>query len=195
MGVRKLPKATGGDPGASSPVQVLVRDEPSIRVPVIEEALTVTKEIVDRGGYRIDKRVETREELVDEFLKTERVEIERRQINTAIAEGAVPQTRQEGDTLIVPVIEEMLSRGGAQSRQAGCRPSGGSSRIFTRMTRGPCKRTSCSLRVAPASQSRGGASGTTCPRDGATGPAFLSRRPHEARPTNARCGTAPEQKL
>ena len=63
---------------------------------------------MDRGGYRINKRVETHEELVDELLETEHVEIERRRINTAIADGAIPQMRQEGDTLIVPVIEEML---------------------------------------------------------------------------------------
>ena len=77
-------------------------------LPVIEESLQVDKEVVDRGGYRISKRVETREQLVDELLHTEHVEIERRQINTAIADGAIPQMRQEGDTLIVPVIEEML---------------------------------------------------------------------------------------
>ncbi len=83
-------------------------DEGVRKLPVIEESLQVTKQVVDRGGYRISKRVETHEELVDELLRTEQVEIERRPINTAITEGAIPQTRQEGDTLIVPVIEEML---------------------------------------------------------------------------------------
>ncbi len=83
-------------------------DEGTRRLPVIEESLHVAKQAVDRGGYRIHKQIETREQLVDELLRTEQVEIERRPINTAIADGAVPQTRQEGDTLIVPVIEEML---------------------------------------------------------------------------------------
>ena len=77
-------------------------------VPVIEESLRVTKVVVDRGGHRITKGVETRDELVDELLRTEHVEIERRQVNTEISDGAIPQTRQEGDTLIVPVIEEVL---------------------------------------------------------------------------------------
>ena len=77
-------------------------------MPVIEESLQVEKQVADRGGYRLSKRIETREQLVDELLRTEHVEIERRKINTAIADGAIPQMRQEGDTLIVPVIEEML---------------------------------------------------------------------------------------
>jgi uncharacterized protein (TIGR02271 family) len=77
-------------------------------IPVVEESLQVTKEVVDRGGVRITKRVETHDQLVDESLRSERVEIERRHINTAIADDAIPQVRQEGETLIVPVIEEML---------------------------------------------------------------------------------------
>ncbi len=77
-------------------------------VPVIEEVLEIDKRLVDHGGYRISKSVETREQLVDEVLNTEHVEIERHRINTVIADGAIPQMRQEGDTLIVPVIEEML---------------------------------------------------------------------------------------
>ena len=93
--------------GARAPA-LAGQDEAVRRVPIIEETLQVAKEIVDRGGYRINKRVETHEELVDELLKTEHVKIERRKVNTAIADGAIPQTRQEGDTLIVPVIEEML---------------------------------------------------------------------------------------
>ena len=88
--------------------ELIGQDEAVRRIPVIEESLHVAKEVVDRGGYRINKRVETREELVDELLKSEHVEIERRKINTAIADDAIPQMRQEGDTLIVPVIEEML---------------------------------------------------------------------------------------
>ena len=42
------------------------------------------------------------------MLRSEHVEIERRPINTAIADGAIPPVRQEGDTLVVPVVEEVL---------------------------------------------------------------------------------------
>ena len=77
-------------------------------LPTIEETLEVDKVEVDRGGYRFVKRVSTREEAVEEVLREERVHIEHRDINTAIAEGAIPETRYEGDTLIIPVIEEIL---------------------------------------------------------------------------------------
>ena len=77
-------------------------------LPVIEESLHVTKELVDRGGVRVTKRVESHEQLVDELLRSEHVEIERRHINTAIAGDVAPTIRQEGDTLIVPVVEEIL---------------------------------------------------------------------------------------
>ena len=88
---------------------VLIAAEEQVRLlPVIEESLEVNKERVDRGGYRITKRVEMRDEVVDEFLQSEDVHIERRAVNTAIADDAIPGIRQEGDTLIVPVIEEML---------------------------------------------------------------------------------------
>jgi uncharacterized protein (TIGR02271 family) len=99
------PPEVGGalSPATPPSVQTAVRS-----IPVVEESLQVTKEVVDRGGYRINKRVETRKELVDELLRTEHVEIERRQLNTELADDAIPQTRQEGDTLIVPVIEEIL---------------------------------------------------------------------------------------
>ena len=83
--------------------------EPQTRVlPAIEERLSVAKVEVDQGGYLVVKRVQTREQHVDEVLHSEHVEIERRPMNTAIPEDAIPGIREEGDTLIVPVIEEVL---------------------------------------------------------------------------------------
>jgi uncharacterized protein (TIGR02271 family) len=68
----------------------------------------VSKRPTDHGGYRITKHVDRRDELVDELLRSDKVDIERRAFNTAIADDAVPGIRQEGDTLVVPVIEEVL---------------------------------------------------------------------------------------
>ena len=95
-------------PLSSSEPLSAVQDEGVLRFPVVEETLQVTKKVVDKGGYQLTKIVENREQLVDELLRTEQVTIERRKIDTAISADAVPQTRQEGDTLIVPVIEEVL---------------------------------------------------------------------------------------
>jgi uncharacterized protein (TIGR02271 family) len=102
-------RGVGSRNASATPAPALASTkEDVLRLPVIEESLQIRKEVVDQGGVKVSKRVETREQLVDELLRSEHVEIERRPINTAIADDAVPGVRQEGDTLIVPVIEEVL---------------------------------------------------------------------------------------
>lgn len=81
---------------------------PAETVPLIEETLEVAKVARDCGGYRITKHIETREELVNEPLRHEKVEIERRPIGRALEGNALPEPRYEGDTYIVPVIEEVI---------------------------------------------------------------------------------------
>jgi len=72
---------------------------------VAEEAVAHVHE-VDRGKVVIEKRVEMvpHEARVD--VGTDRVDVER----VAVGEeyDAPPQVRQEGDTLVVPVVEEVL---------------------------------------------------------------------------------------
>ena len=75
-------------------------------VPVIREELRVTRRQVERGGVRVHKRVEEREEVVEQPAIREEVTVERVPIGQPI-EAAVG-SRQEGDTLIIPVLEEML---------------------------------------------------------------------------------------
>ena len=77
-------------------------------VPVIEESLVVDKRVVDQGGYRIVKSVDVREEVVDEPLLTHTVDVERRVIGRLLPSMEVPASRQEGDTWIVSVVEEVL---------------------------------------------------------------------------------------
>ena len=77
-------------------------------VPVIEESLVVDKRVVDQGGYRIVKSVDVREEVVDEPLVAHTVDVERRVIGRLLPSMEVPASRQEGDTWIVSVVEEVL---------------------------------------------------------------------------------------
>lgn len=77
-------------------------------VPVIEEQLEVGKRVVDAGGARIVKTVQERVEVVDELLVSETIQIERIAVNAVVEAASVPVTRHEGDTLIVPVLEEVL---------------------------------------------------------------------------------------
>lgn len=77
-------------------------------VTAVREELEVRKRVVDRGGYRITKSVETREEVVDEPLLREECSIERRPINQIVSSVEPPVPRHEGDTMILPVLEEVL---------------------------------------------------------------------------------------
>ena len=78
----------------------------STTVPVVEETAEVRKVEVDQGGWRVVKRVTTDTQVVDEELQSEKVEIERRPIGQPVV--MAPQTRYEGETLVVPVVEEVL---------------------------------------------------------------------------------------
>ncbi len=77
-------------------------------LPVIEEMLEIRKRTVERGGFRVTKHVDEVEQIVDEALRCQTVHIERRPIGTLLDGIEPPASRQEGDTLIVPVVEEVL---------------------------------------------------------------------------------------
>ena len=75
-------------------------------VPVIEEELKVGKRVVESGRVQIIKRVEQREQVIDEPLMEEQVEIKRVAINRPIDRVVAP--REVGNVLIIPVMEEVL---------------------------------------------------------------------------------------
>jgi uncharacterized protein (TIGR02271 family) len=75
-------------------------------VPVVEEELRVGKRVVETGRVRVTKSVSEREELVDEPLLREEYEVERVPVNVYVDEPVGP--RHEGETLVVPVLEEVL---------------------------------------------------------------------------------------
>lgn len=75
-------------------------------IPVIAEELQVGKRTVERGRVRVRKLVHQRDEVVDQPLVSQQIEVTRVAINQPITD--LPQVRQEGDTTIIPVIEEVL---------------------------------------------------------------------------------------
>ncbi|AUX44892.1 hypothetical protein SOCE26_063620 [Sorangium cellulosum] len=75
-------------------------------VPVVAQELEVKKRTVESGRVRITKEVHEREITVQEPLAREQVLVERVAVDRVVTEP--PVTRQEGDTLIVPVVEEVL---------------------------------------------------------------------------------------
>jgi stress response protein YsnF len=76
-------------------------------VPVVEEVAEVRTRVVETGRVRASLRTETVPALLRETLESRRVEVERRPVGRVLAEGEAPPTaREEGDTLIIPVVEE-----------------------------------------------------------------------------------------
>ncbi|HEY0048654.1 MAG TPA: YsnF/AvaK domain-containing protein [Pyrinomonadaceae bacterium] len=81
-------------------------DNAAIVVPIIQEEVTFDKKIVETGKVRISKRVSQHEQLIDVPFMREQVDVERVPINQVV--DAAPLVRQEGDTMIIPVVEEQI---------------------------------------------------------------------------------------
>lgn len=80
-------------------------DEEAI-IPVVEESAEVLKRRKETGRVRIHKTVEKEEEVVEVPLLSEEVEVERVPVDRVV-DGPLP-LRREGDTLIIPLLEEVL---------------------------------------------------------------------------------------
>lgn len=81
-------------------------DDDDLRIPIMEEQAIVKTRQVERGGVRVHKRVYEREEVVEQPAFHEEVNVERVPVNQYV--DFVPEPRQEGDTLIIPLLEEVL---------------------------------------------------------------------------------------
>jgi uncharacterized protein (TIGR02271 family) len=78
----------------------------SLVLPVVHEELELEKRTVETGGVRVRKIVHEREETVETPVLREEVHVERVAVNRMI--DSPVGIRHEGDTLIVPVLEEVL---------------------------------------------------------------------------------------
>lgn len=79
-------------------------DNPKLNL--LAEELNVGKEAVETGRVRVSKQTHMREVAVDEDLLRESAEIETVPIGRQIFE--MPSVRCEGETIIVPIVEEIL---------------------------------------------------------------------------------------
>jgi stress response protein YsnF len=102
---KKLPNS-GLSEGADQAVtgaQTTVSSDTQV-VPIIAEELSVSKEVVETGRVRLNLITHPHEELVYELFARESVEVEHVPIGRSV--DTIPLIRQEGDTTIVPVVEE-----------------------------------------------------------------------------------------
>ncbi len=83
------------------------RDPEEVVIPVAREELEVGKRRVETDvGVRVRKTVHEREVVVDEPLEKDEVQIERVKVGRPV-DGPL-DVRYEGETLIIPVVEEVL---------------------------------------------------------------------------------------
>lgn len=75
-------------------------------IPLLMEDVSVSKRRVVTGRVRVSTVTHEREKLVDELLTQESVDIERRSIGRPVE--TAPDIREEGDTIVIPIVEEVL---------------------------------------------------------------------------------------
>lgn len=81
-------------------------EQGKVVIPLLAEQLLIARRKILTGGVRVHKTVSERTETVDEPTLREELNIERVEINQFVAEA--PAVRYEGETTIVPLLEEVL---------------------------------------------------------------------------------------
>src|SRR3954447_22705998 len=94
------------DPNTGTEREAPVRGEAVETIPVMEETARFEKRVVETGRAVIHKSVSERDEVIDALLARHDVLVERVPVDQVVTELPVP--RQDGDTWIVPVMEERL---------------------------------------------------------------------------------------
>lgn len=85
------------------------KPQEGLRIPVIEEQLAVGTRVVETGrGVRIHKTVSEQPVIIDERLMREEVDVRHVPVDRIVALEEAPASRYEGDTLVVPILEEVL---------------------------------------------------------------------------------------
>ena len=92
----------------ASPVRLNIGESESVRIPLAAERVLVGTRVRRTGVVRVSTRVERRTTVVDPPLRRQRIEIRRRRVDRFV--DRPPDVRREGDTLIVPIVEEVVVR-------------------------------------------------------------------------------------
>jgi stress response protein YsnF len=75
-------------------------------IPLAAEEATVVRRVVETGRVQVARITHEREQLINEMLARETVEISRIPIGRHV--DAMPPVREEGDVVIIPIVEEVL---------------------------------------------------------------------------------------
>jgi uncharacterized protein (TIGR02271 family) len=97
---------TAPDANQPRPESSIPPTEPIV-IPVIEEQLRVEQGVIEAGKVRVSKHVHEEHQIVSGPAVREEVHVERVPINQYV-DVAPPAVRHEGDTMIMPVLREVL---------------------------------------------------------------------------------------
>jgi uncharacterized protein (TIGR02271 family) len=102
----KPPARQGVNPSQPETEVANTRADPVQTIPVHEERLRITRRAVQTDRVVLRKTVTEHEEPVDLSLRSETLSVERVPVNRVVA--SPPAVREEGDEMIVPVLEEIM---------------------------------------------------------------------------------------
>lgn len=83
-----------------------IEDSDAVRIPLVEETVTLEKRAVETGRVQVRTFVDEEQVRITDALTREVVDVERIAIGQEVA--SAPAVREEGEFLIVPVVEERL---------------------------------------------------------------------------------------
>jgi uncharacterized protein (TIGR02271 family) len=83
-----------------------IHPEDEVMIPVVQEFMTIEKEVVETGRVSVRKTV--REELSSINIPLIQEQYEVTRVAKSDVYEVAPTPRQEGDTIIVPVVKEIL---------------------------------------------------------------------------------------
>jgi stress response protein YsnF len=106
---RLMSTSPANQPAHSTDARLNPEPTGEVRIPVIEETVLITRELVETGRVRLTKTVEERQHILPLDLRHEQVEVQHVPINQFLPDDApAPDSRREGDTLIIPVLREVM---------------------------------------------------------------------------------------
>ncbi len=90
-------------------IETIVEAGETVTIPVIAEELTVEKRVTEHGGVRVVKTVTSEDVVVREPTVRETASVERVPVNRLLAANEeLPKARRDGDTMIIPLFEEVV---------------------------------------------------------------------------------------
>jgi len=79
---------------------------PETIIPLAEEEVAVSKQVVETGRVQVARVTHEREQLIDEMLAHETAEVSRVRVGQQVE--AMPAVCEEDGVIIIPIVEEVL---------------------------------------------------------------------------------------